>query len=42
MKKQKDGWIYIKMDGWIGKEKNGWMDEKNRWTGKNRMMVGWM
>ena len=35
-KKQKDGWIDIKMDGWM-EQKNRWMVE---WTGKHRMMVG--
>ena len=31
--------LNIKMDGWIGKKK---IDGMVRWTGKNRMMVGWM
>ena len=36
IKKQKYGWIDIKMDGWMGDKNNRWMDEKNRW------MAGWM
>ena len=32
MKKQKDGWIDIKMDGWIGKKKIvGWMKKIDGW-----------
>ena len=34
-KKQKDGWIDIKMDGWMGNKNNRWMDEK-------KQMDGWM
>ena len=46
-KKQKDGWIDINMDGWMERKKNRRMDVKidgwlDGWTGKNKMMVGWM